>query len=64
MQMGRTQENGTMTDQDMLGPCKPGTAKKIIWNCLEFDRDKFLQYLVQTTILYIYFRDWSRLSTF
>ena len=33
--MGKTQENGTMTDQDMLGPCEPGTAINldgIVWN--------------------------------
>ena len=33
--MGKTLENGTMTDQDMLGPCEPGTAINldgIVWN--------------------------------
>ena len=33
--MGKTQENGTMIDQDMLGPCEPGTAINldgIVWN--------------------------------
>ena len=33
--MEKTQENGTMIDQDMLGPCEPGTAINldgIVWN--------------------------------
>ena len=33
--MGKTQDNGTMTDQDMLGAFEPGTAFNldgIVWN--------------------------------
>ena len=34
-QIGRTQEAGTLTDEDILGPCEPGTAINldgIVWN--------------------------------
>ena len=35
IQVGQTQENGTLTDPDILGSCEPGTSINldgIIWN--------------------------------